>query len=70
MPRRRRVRRRRYDRRSRRDDDWTGDEKAKVAFELGEGALHGPLGLIAAGVIGAIILWWRSDQKRRNADAN
>ena len=53
------------------DDNWSTGEKAEVGLTLGEGALHGPLAAIGAGIIAAVILWWRSgSQRHRNADAD
>jgi hypothetical protein len=53
------------------EDEWTAAEKGEVGLVLGEGVLHGGIAAVAAGIIAAIIIWWRSgSQQRRNADAD
>lgn len=51
-------------------EDWSTDEKVEVGLALGEGAMHGGLAAIVAGVIAAIIVVWRGNRKQRTADAS
>lgn len=53
------------------EDEWTSAEKGEVGLVLGQGFLRGGIAAVAAGILAAIIFWWRSgSQQRRNADAD